>query len=232
MMLTNAELKMEAKEMLNGRWKESIMMCLIPTLITLVVTFLIFFLVALPAILLFDGSSASSMSESAVASSNGSSSSSFLSGLISTFFTVGIGWTFLEILRGEAVTIEPTKDATRGFRAPYTLPVLVVYLLTTIFTTLWMLLFIIPGIVKSYSYSQAYNIYYDTYEKTGEKPGYMDVITASRHLMDGHKGQMFLLDLSFIGWHLLALLTLGIGYIWLNPYIYATKAAFYNNLPK
>ena len=48
--------------------------------------------------------------------------------------------------------------------------------------------------------------------------------------MNGYKGQLFWLDLSFIGWHILAWLTCGIGYLWLNPYIYATKAVFYNNL--
>ncbi|HAX1154783.1 TPA: DUF975 family protein, partial [Enterococcus faecium] len=53
-----------------------------------------------------------------------------------------------------------------------------------------------------------------------------------RKLMDGYKGQLFWLDLSFIGWHILALATAGIGYLWLSPYISATKAAFYEQLPK
>ena len=51
-------------------------------------------------------------------------------------------------------------------------------------------------------------------------------------LMDDYKGQLFWLDLSFIGWHILALATAGIGYLWLSPYISATKAAFYEQLPK
>lgn len=93
------------------------------------------------------------------------------------------------------------------------------------------MLFLIPGIIKSYSYAQANFIYYDILEGTGQKPGYLECITASRRLMNGYKGQLFWLDLSFIGWHILAVLTCGIGYLWLNPYIYATKAAFYNNLP-
>ncbi len=58
----------------------------------------------------------------------------------------------------------------------------------------------------------------------------MDTITASRRLMKGQKGRLFWLDLSFIGWHILAILTIGIGYLWLNPYISATKAAFYEDL--
>ena len=50
--------------------------------------------------------------------------------------------------------------------------------------------------------------------------------------MKGYKGQLFILDLSFIGWHILAIMTAGIGYLWLTPYISTTKAAFYDNLPK
>lgn len=50
--------------------------------------------------------------------------------------------------------------------------------------------------------------------------------------MNGYKRKLFLLDLSFIGWHILAILSLGIGYLWLIPYIYTTKAVFYENLLK
>lgn len=104
--------------------------------------------------------------------------------------------------------------------------------LISIFTTLWGLLLVIPGIIKSYSYSQSYFIYYDIVQETGQTPKVLDTITASRKLMDGYKGKLFWLDLSFIGWHILALATAGIGYLWLSPYISATKAAFYEQLPK
>lgn len=231
-MRTNAELKMEAKEMLQGRWKESILMCLIPTLLAIVIGILFFFLVALPGLLLLESYAPSFLDDTTTTFNIGDTSTNVISGLITSFFTVGIGWTFLEIIRGEEVMIDPFEDVFRGFRSPYGLAILVIYVITAIFTFLWTLLFIIPGIVKSYSYSQAYNIYYDTYRQTGETPSYMNTITASRRLMNGYKAQLFFLDLSFIGWHLLALLSFGIGYIWLNPYIYATKAAFYNHLPK
>ena len=55
-------------------------------------------------------------------------------------------------------------------------------------------------------------------------------IKASMELMDGHKGDLFLLDLSFIGWSLLCLLTLNLGHIALNPYCNAAYAAFYRSL--
>lgn len=57
-----------------------------------------------------------------------------------------------------------------------------------------------------------------------------DVIDAMRHsrtLMDGKKWKFILMILSFLGWILLCILTLGIGFLWLMPYLYTTLAAFY-----
>ncbi len=57
-----------------------------------------------------------------------------------------------------------------------------------------------------------------------------DASTRSREMMKGHKFDLFYLYLSFIGWGILAVLTLGIGFIWLVPYVQTTTAAFYNDL--
>jgi len=231
-MKSNAELRAEARQMLKGRWKESVLMNLVPVLIKLAVIAII----TIPAII-FLSQNFQFINEAnpyTTTGSDGSSSGSsgFISGLVTTFFTVAMSWTFLDVLRGKKEIIRPFKDVFRTFRAPYALTVLVIYLLTAIFQFLWTLLLVIPGIIKGYSYSQSYFIYYDTYKETGQTPRYLDSITASRHLMDGFKAKLFFLDLSFIGWHILSFLTLGIGYLWLMPYIYATKAAFYDNLPK
>lgn len=98
-------------------------------------------------------------------------------------------------------------------------------LLRGLYIALWSLLFIIPGIVKSFSYAMTPFI-------MAENPGMTasEAITASKEMMDGHKGELFVLDLTFIGWELLAALTLNIGYIFLNPYKNAAYAAFYRNL--
>lgn len=238
-MKTNAELKAEAKALLQNRWKESILMCLIPTILTIltVIAAIIFIGGALYLFFTYFQEYLYTLEypdymEVNTGNSSGSNTGSLIGGLISAFFLAGITWTFLDVYRGRTVTIRPFNDLVRGFRSPYALGIVVIYLLTTLFTFLWSLLLIIPGIIKSYSYSQANYIFYETYENTGEVPKYLDTITVSRQIMDGHKGQLFLLDLSFIGWHLLCWLTLGIGYIWLNPYIYATKSIFYANLPK
>lgn len=94
-----------------------------------------------------------------------------------------------------------------------------------LFTFLWALLFVIPGIVKSLSYAMTPFIMADNPELTAQ-----EAINRSKELMDGHKADLFVLGLTFIGWSLLATLTLGIGLLWLNPYINATYAAFYQSI--
>lgn len=58
----------------------------------------------------------------------------------------------------------------------------------------------------------------------------IDTMRRSRTMMDGHKWRFFVLELSFLGWIIAGLFTLGIGYLWLTPYIYTTEAAFYCDL--
>lgn len=101
----------------------------------------------------------------------------------------------------------------------------VLSLLSGIYIFLWSLLFVIPGIVAIFKYAMAPFI---LLENPGMKPN--DAITASKEMMDGHKGELFVLDLSFIGWSLLSALTLGIGDLWLFPYMNASYAAFYRQL--
>ena len=102
---------------------------------------------------------------------------------------------------------------------------LVLHLLNTIFIALWSLLFIIPGIVKSYSYSMSY---YIMLENPQMRPNAARV--ASMQLMDGNKGRLFCLHLSFIGWYLLGLLTFGILYLWIIPYVNTATAVFYRQI--
>ena len=97
--------------------------------------------------------------------------------------------------------------------------------LRSLYTSLWSLLFIIPGIVKSYAYAMTPFIMAENPEMTAS-----EAITASKEMMDGHKGELFTLDLTFIGWDLLCLLTLNIGHLWLNPYKNAAYAVFYKDL--
>lgn len=87
------------------------------------------------------------------------------------------------------------------------------------------LLFIIPGIVMKYSYAM---VPYILEEKRDFSV--REAFRASKQIMKKHKWEFFCLRLSFIGWYLLGILTLGIGFIFINPYRYAAEAAFYNEV--
>ena len=90
---------------------------------------------------------------------------------------------------------------------------------------LWTLLFFIPGIVMSFAYAMTPYILEEHPEISA-----WEASSRSRMMMKGHKFDLFYMYLSFIGWALLAVLTAGIGFLWLVPYVEATKAAFYNDL--
>ena len=97
--------------------------------------------------------------------------------------------------------------------------------LRTLYTCLWALLLVIPGIVKGLSYAMTPFILEEHPEMTAS-----EAIKASMRLMNGHKMDLFILGLTFIGWEILACLTMGIGFLFLNPYMNAAYAAFYRNI--
>ena len=97
--------------------------------------------------------------------------------------------------------------------------------LRTLYTALWTLLFVVPGIIKSLSYAMTPFILEDHPELTAS-----EAINRSGKLMDGHKMDLFILSLTFIGWEILSGLTFGIGFLFLNPYRNAAYAAFYRNI--
>ena len=97
--------------------------------------------------------------------------------------------------------------------------------LTGLFTFLWSLLFVIPGIIKAFSYYQAMYILADNEGKPA-----LECISESKEMMNGHKMELFVLGLSFIGWVLLGIVTFFIGFIWITPYMQATFANFYRKL--
>ena len=100
-------------------------------------------------------------------------------------------------------------------------------LLQNLYVFLWSLLFIIPGIVASYKYAMTGYILAENPNMSAK-----EALEQSKRIMDGNKLRLFSLDMSFIGWHLLCILSLGVGYVWLAPYIEASHAAFYCDLTK
>lgn len=99
-------------------------------------------------------------------------------------------------------------------------------LLRDVYTFLWSLLFIIPGIVKSYSYSMVDFIKAENPSIPANK-----AIEMSKTMTDGYKGNLFYLDLSFIGWNMLSVLTFGLlSILFVNPYYLCSKAYAYEQL--
>jgi len=92
---------------------------------------------------------------------------------------------------------------------------------------LWALLFIIPGIIKAIAYSQMFYLINEYPDMSIPKS-----MNISKVITRGHKGELFAMYLSFIGWALLACLTCGIGMIWLKPYFRMTTVNAYHALMK
>lgn len=90
---------------------------------------------------------------------------------------------------------------------------------------LWSLLLLIPGIIKAFSYAMTPYIIEEYPELSST-----EAIHRSRMMMRGHKFDLFWLELSFIGWGFLCLLTAGIGFFWLIPYMETSIAAFYEEV--
>lgn len=148
----------------------------------------------------------------------------FIGGLCSLFIGLpvayGIAIVMLGVYRGKdidfGVLFEGFQDYSRIF---------VTKLLQAIYTLLWSLLLVIPGIIKSYSYAMTDFILKDEPEMKNNA-----AIEKSMAMMENNKMKLFLLDLSFIGWALLAIVTFGIGFLFLQPYMQVSRAAFYEDL--
>ena len=112
-------------------------------------------------------------------------------------------------------------DLFDGFKEAFT-DSLLLGLLQGIFIFLWSLLLVIPGIIKSYSYAMSSFIQQDSRNKN-----WRDCLDASCDMMDGYKMQLFLLDLSFLGWYIVGALCLGVGTLFVIPYHQMARANFY-----
>ena len=108
---------------------------------------------------------------------------------------------------------------------PYWKTLVLTKLQVTLRVFLWSLLLFIPGIIVSYSYALVPYLLAENPNLTPE-----EARERSRFLMDGNRIRLFCLQFSFIGWDILAALTLGIGQLWLRPYKEAANAAFYRDL--
>ena len=83
----------------------------------------------------------------------------------------------------------------------------------------------IAGIIAAIAYSQTFYILAED-----DTIGSMEALRKSKEMMNGYKWKYFCLGLRFIGWALLCVLTVGIGFLWLSPYIQVSYAKFYEDL--
>lgn len=140
--------------------------------------------------------------------------------VIAPAFTLSLIRVYLNVIKG----FKPqAADAFCGFDDFWS--AFKVTFLVGLFTFLWSLLFVIPGIVKGLSYSMSTYILAENKGKSA-----LECINESKKMTEGHKMDLFVLGLSFIGWGLLCSITLGIASIWVIPYMQATYANAYNSL--
>lgn len=130
---------------------------------------------------------------------------------------------FLRLVKEEDLAYAHLFDGYRGFDE--FLRIFLTEFLKGLYTFLWTLLLIVPGIIKSYSYAMT-----DFILKDDPEMKYDAAIERSMQMMQGHKADLFWLDLSFIGWILLSILTCGIGFLLLIPYMETAHAHFYDDL--
>lgn len=137
---------------------------------------------------------------------------------------VGVGFTLfiLNTIRGSGAALGNLLDGFGFFWR-----IILLNLVTSVFIALWSLLLVVPGIVAMYRYSMATYVLLDHPEY-----GVMDCIRESKRITQGRKGELFELDLSFLGWGLLAALPY-VGYLislWVTPYYALTHAMYYERL--
>lgn len=194
-----AEIRAYAREAMRGKWGYGVLLCLLALLLYLAP--------ALPGLYIEENTALS-----------------YIWSIINIIYSWGL-WLgflacFLDIVR------KLPKNYARlftGFRSiKYLLKIALTYFLQSLFIVLWSLLLIVPGIVKMFSYAMTDFILIDHPEY-----GPLQAITESRKMMDGNRMRLLILSISFIGWDLLCLVTLGLAAFWVFPYFQAARAKFY-----
>ncbi|MDI9606350.1 MAG: DUF975 family protein [Bacteroidota bacterium] len=133
---------------------------------------------------------------------------------------LGFALFILSVSRGQEAEIEQLFKGFERFAVA-----LVAMLLMLLFIGLGMLLLIVPGFILAIAYSMTFFILVDNPDYTA-----VEALKKSRELMYGYKWKFFCLNLRFIGWFLLAIVTLGIAMLWVSPYMFVSYAKFYDDL--
>lgn len=141
--------------------------------------------------------------------------------LIGGPLAIGSAFFFLSLSRNRVPVI---NDLLRGFDKNFLNPLLAM-LLVVLYTVLWSLLFIVPGIIAAIGYSQVFFILAEDPSITASA-----AMEKSKKMMYGYKWKYFCLGFRFIGWVVLSIFTMGIGFLWLVPYMQVTFAKFHDDI--
>jgi uncharacterized membrane protein len=133
---------------------------------------------------------------------------------------LGVNGYFLRVSRNGDAILNDMFDGFKNFGNAF-----VANFLSMLLIILAAILLIVPGVIVACGYSQINRIMYDNPNMSGT-----DAMKASWQLMDGKKMDFFILNLSFIGWAILCIFTLGIGFLFLSPYVSVTNSKFYDEI--
>jgi uncharacterized membrane protein len=146
--------------------------------------------------------------------------SSMLTLIIGGPLALGAAIFSLSLSRVKEAMLEQIFQGFNNFSTAF-----IAYLLVIVYVFLWTLLLIIPGIIAALGYSMTFYILAD---EPLTKP--QDALKKSKSMMDGYKLKLFYLCLRFVLLALLCILTLGIGFLWLIPYVHVCMAKFYDDI--
>lgn len=133
---------------------------------------------------------------------------------------LGLSLFILSISRDEEAYLEQLFE---GFKNAGTATA--AYIITGLIIMIGLVLLIIPGIIAALSLSMTFYIIADD-----DSIGVLDAIKKSNEMMNDHRWKLFYLYLRFFGWGIACLLTFGLGFLWLIPYIQVSVAKFYEDI--
>ncbi|HDR7250971.1 TPA: DUF975 family protein [Bacillus pacificus] len=254
------EMKREALQSLKGKWGLGVGSTILYFILSYVVSMAAMLILLIPGIIIFFSfaSLTGSLEEETMSIGAGVTFGIFYCIMIilsnASYGITSYGYTnvFLQISKREGAKVDHLFEGFRGFKRMmktmwamlaillYTgtwIPMLLVALFAflgeegnTSFAIAFFVLLaisIVGMIVMYFSYAMTYYVMVENPEYSVSQ-----AMKESKNLMKGHKLDLFLLWLSFIGWAILAIFTLGIGFLWLSPYVSTTTAHFYRYISK
>ena len=199
--MKNSELKSLAKNQLKGKWGKAVLCFLIYSAI-----------IGIPSVIV-------SFNSDPMSNSNAELTINIVNLIISGPFSLGLSYFCLNIIKNK----EEVMDIFWGFKKFG--KAFVASLLTGIVILIGFILLVVPGIIVSFMLSQVYYILAEN-----EDISAIEAMKESARIMKGNKFRLFKLSLSFIGWFILGVITLGIGFLWITPYYSMTLTNFYKEI--